>query len=61
MLSARLDGGEPLATLGRGYAISAHPVRRGDQPRRPGECRPALVTTLAEGHLRVRVEEVDNG
>ncbi|HHQ4644868.1 TPA: exodeoxyribonuclease VII large subunit [Aeromonas veronii] len=58
MLTARLDGVSPLATLGRGYSITrtargeviscADQVNSGDQ----------LITTLAQGSLQVRVEEV---
>ena len=61
MLSARLDGVSPLATLGRGYAIVRTPS--GEVISRAGQVSAGqpLVTTLAEGHLRVRVEEVDNG
>ncbi|MFR9701489.1 exodeoxyribonuclease VII large subunit [Aeromonas sanarellii] len=61
MLSARLDGVSPLATLGRGYAIVRTPS--GEVISRAGQvdAGQTLVTTLAEGHLRVRVEEVDNG
>lgn len=60
MLSARLDGVSPLATLGRGYAIVRTPS--GEVISRAGQVSAGqpLVTTLAEGHLRVRVEEVDN-
>lgn len=61
MLSARLDGVSPLATLGRGYAIVRTPS--GEVISRAGQVDAGqpLVTTLAEGQLRVRVEEVDNG
>ncbi|QXC29302.1 exodeoxyribonuclease VII large subunit [Aeromonas sp. FDAARGOS 1409] len=61
MLSARLDGVSPLATLGRGYAIVRTPS--GEVISRAGQVSAGqpLVTTLAEGQLRVRVEEVDNG
>ncbi|MEB6605932.1 exodeoxyribonuclease VII large subunit [Aeromonas sanarellii] len=60
MLSARLDGVSPLATLGRGYAIVRTPS--GEVISRAGQVSAGqpLVTTLAEGRLRVRVEEVDN-
>ncbi|WOX50041.1 exodeoxyribonuclease VII large subunit [Aeromonas sp. XH] len=60
MLSARLDGVSPLATLGRGYAIVRTPS--GEVISRAGQVSAGqpLVTTLTEGHLRVRVEEVDN-
>ncbi|WP_323951850.1 exodeoxyribonuclease VII large subunit [Aeromonas caviae] len=60
MLGARLDGISPLATLGRGYAIVRTPsgkvIRRASQVN-AGQ---TLITTLAEGVLRVRVDEVDN-
>ncbi|MGU5593712.1 exodeoxyribonuclease VII large subunit [Aeromonas sanarellii] len=61
MLSARLDGVSPLATLGRGYAIVRTPS--GEVISRAGQvdAGQTLVTQLAEGQLRVRVEEVDNG
>lgn len=61
MLSARLDGVSPLATLGRGYAIVRTPS--GEVISRAGQVSAGqpLVTQLAEGQLRVRVEEVDNG
>ncbi|MDM5075887.1 exodeoxyribonuclease VII large subunit [Aeromonas media] len=60
MLSARLDGISPLATLGRGYSITRHPS--GEVISRAAQVSPGqqLVTTLAEGSLRVRVEEVNN-
>ena len=60
MLSARLDGISPLATLGRGYSITRTP--NGEVIRRAAQVSPGqqLVTTLAEGSLRVRVEEVHN-
>ncbi|WP_429039974.1 exodeoxyribonuclease VII large subunit [Aeromonas media] len=60
MLSARLDGISPLATLGRGYSITRTPS--GEVIRRAAQVSPGqqLVTTLAEGALRVRVEEVNN-
>ena len=60
MLSARLDGISPLATLGRGYSITRTP--NGEVIRRAAQVSPGqqLVTTLAEGALRVRVEEVHN-
>ncbi|UCP13270.1 exodeoxyribonuclease VII large subunit [Aeromonas media] len=58
MLSARLDGISPLATLGRGYSITRTPS--GEVISRAAQVSPGqqLVTTLAEGSLRVRVEEV---
>ena len=60
MLSARLDGVSPLATLGRGYAIVRTPT--GEVISRAAQVNVGqpLVTTLAEGQLRVRVEEVHN-
>ncbi|MND90973.1 Exodeoxyribonuclease 7 large subunit [compost metagenome] len=60
MLSARLDGISPLATLGRGYSITRTPS--GEVISRAAQVSPGqqLVTTLAEGALRVRVEEVHN-
>ncbi|MGE6234811.1 exodeoxyribonuclease VII large subunit [Aeromonas media] len=60
MLSARLDGISPLATLGRGYSITRTPS--GEVISRAAQVSPGqqLVTTLAEGSLRVRVEEVHN-
>lgn len=60
MLSARLDGISPLATLGRGYSITRTPS--GEVISRAAQVSPGqqLVTTLAEGSLRVRVEEVNN-
>lgn len=60
MLSARLDGISPLATLGRGYAIVRTPS--GEVISRTAQVSPGqqLVTTLSEGALRVRVEEVHN-
>lgn len=60
MLSARLDGVSPLATLGRGYSITRTPS--GEVISRAAQVSPGqqLVTTLAEGSLRVRVEEVHN-
>lgn len=60
MLSARLDGISPLATLGRGYSITRTPS--GEVISRAAQVSPGqqLVTTLAEGELRVRVEEVHN-
>lgn len=60
MLSARLDGISPLATLGRGYSITRTP--NGEVIRRAAQVSPGqqLVTTLAEGSLQVRVEEVHN-
>ena len=60
MLSARLDGVSPLATLGRGYSITRTPS--GEVISRAAQVSPGqqLVTTLAEGDLRVRVEDVHN-
>jgi exodeoxyribonuclease VII large subunit len=60
MLSARLDGVSPLATLGRGYSITRTPS--GEVISHAAQVSPGqqLVTTLAEGDLRVRVEEVHN-
>ncbi|MGE6149267.1 exodeoxyribonuclease VII large subunit [Aeromonas media] len=60
MLSARLDGISPLATLGRGYSITRTP--NGEVISRAAQVSlgQQLVTTLAEGALRVRVEEVNN-
>lgn len=60
MLSARLDGISPLATLGRGYSITRTPS--GEVISRAAQVSPGqqLVTTLAEGALRVRVEDVKN-
>lgn len=60
MLGARLDGISPLATLGRGYAIVRTPF--GEVIRRASQVNAGqtLITTLAEGALRVRVDEVDN-
>ncbi|MNQ31844.1 Exodeoxyribonuclease 7 large subunit [compost metagenome] len=60
MLSARLDGISPLATLGRGYSITRTPS--GEVISRAAQVSPGqqLVTMLAEGELRVRVEEVHN-
>ncbi|MGE6264214.1 exodeoxyribonuclease VII large subunit [Aeromonas media] len=60
MLSARLDGISPLATLGRGYSITRTPS--GEVISRAAQVSPSqqLVTMLAEGELRVRVEEVHN-
>ncbi|WP_429164928.1 exodeoxyribonuclease VII large subunit [Aeromonas rivipollensis] len=60
MLSARLDGVSPLATLGRGYSITRTPS--GEVISRAALVSPGqqLVTMLAEGELRVRVEEVHN-
>ncbi|MFM5587834.1 exodeoxyribonuclease VII large subunit [Aeromonas rivipollensis] len=60
MLSARLDGISPLATLGRGYSITRTPS--GEVISRATQVSPGqqLVTTLAEGALRVRVEDVNN-
>ena len=60
MLSARLDVVSPLATLGRGYSITRTPS--GEVISRAAQVSPGqqLVTTLAEGDLQVRVEEVHN-
>ncbi|MOA33184.1 Exodeoxyribonuclease 7 large subunit [compost metagenome] len=60
MLSARLDGVSPLATLGRGYSITR--TQSGEVISRAAQVSAgqSLVTTLAEGHLRMRVEEVHN-
>ncbi|HAT05662.1 MAG TPA: exodeoxyribonuclease VII large subunit [Aeromonas salmonicida] len=60
MLTARLDGVSPLATLGRGYSITR--TQSGDMINRAAQVNAGqtLVTTLAEGHLQVRVEEVHN-
>ncbi|MFM4942536.1 exodeoxyribonuclease VII large subunit [Aeromonas bivalvium] len=60
MLGARLDGISPLATLGRGYSITRTPS--GEVISRAAQVSPGqqLVTTLAEGVLRVRVEDVNN-
>lgn len=60
MLTARLDGVSPLATLGRGYSITR--TLSGDVINRAAQVNAGqtLVTTLAEGHLQVRVEEVHN-
>ncbi|WP_303842846.1 exodeoxyribonuclease VII large subunit [Aeromonas sobria] len=58
MLTARLDGVSPLATLGRGYSITRTPrgevISRTDQVNRGDQ----LITTLAQGCLQVRVEEI---
>ncbi|WP_429106505.1 exodeoxyribonuclease VII large subunit [Aeromonas allosaccharophila] len=58
MLTARLDGVSPLATLGRGYSITRTPrgevISRADQVSSGDQ----LITTLAQGSLQVRVEEV---
>ncbi|WP_421268489.1 exodeoxyribonuclease VII large subunit [Aeromonas veronii] len=58
MLTARLDGVSPLATLGRGYSITrtarGEVISRADQVNSGDQ----LVTTLAQGSLQVRVEEV---
>ncbi|MCO5343996.1 exodeoxyribonuclease VII large subunit [Aeromonas veronii] len=58
MLTARLDGVSPLATLGRGYSITR--TVRGDVISRADQVSSGdqLVTTLAQGSLQVRVEEV---
>ncbi|MDM5088439.1 exodeoxyribonuclease VII large subunit [Aeromonas bestiarum] len=60
MLTARLDGVSPLATLGRGYSITR--TQSGEVISRAAQVNAGqtLVTTLAEGHLQVRVEEVHN-
>lgn len=60
MLTARLDGVSPLATLGRGYSITR--TQSGEVISRAAQVSAGqtLVTTLAEGHLQVRVEEVHN-
>lgn len=60
MLTARLDGVSPLATLGRGYSITR--AQSGEVISRAAQVNAGqtLVTTLAEGHLQVRVEEVHN-
>ncbi|VXA79440.1 MULTISPECIES: exodeoxyribonuclease VII large subunit [Aeromonas] len=60
MLTARLDGVSPLATLGRGYSITR--TQSGDVINRAAQVNAGqtLVTTLAEGHLQIRVEEVHN-
>lgn len=60
MLTARLDGVSPLATLGRGYSITR--TQSGEVINRAAQVNAGqtLVTTLAEGHLQVRVEEVHN-
>ncbi|HHQ4663902.1 TPA: exodeoxyribonuclease VII large subunit [Aeromonas veronii] len=58
MLTARLDGVSPLATLGRGYSITrtarGEVISRSDQVNSGDQ----LITTLAQGSLQVRVEEV---
>lgn len=58
MLTARLDGVSPLATLGRGYSITRTPrgevISRADQVNSGDQ----LITTLAQGSLQVRVEEI---
>ncbi|PTT46851.1 exodeoxyribonuclease VII large subunit [Aeromonas sp. HMWF014] len=60
MLTARLDGVSPLATLGRGYSITR--TQSGEVISRAAQVNAGqtLVTTLAEGHLQVRVEETHN-
>ena len=61
MLSTRLDGVSPLATLGRGYAIVRTPT--GEVISRAAQVnvgQPLVTTLAAEGQLRVRVEEVHN-
>ncbi|MGX5835130.1 exodeoxyribonuclease VII large subunit [Aeromonas piscicola] len=60
MLTVRLDGVSPLATLGRGYSITR--TQSGEVINRAAQVNAGqtLVTTLAEGHLQVRVEEVHN-
>ncbi|MGB6190215.1 MAG: exodeoxyribonuclease VII large subunit [Aeromonas molluscorum] len=60
MLSARLDGVSPLATLGRGYSITRSQQGEVVSHARQVSAGQSLVTTLAEGHLLVRVEEVHN-
>ncbi|MEH8181503.1 exodeoxyribonuclease VII large subunit [Aeromonas allosaccharophila] len=58
MLTARLDGVSPLATLGRGYSITrtarGEVISRADQVNSGDQ----LITTLAQGSLQVRVEEI---
>ncbi|PJG57470.1 exodeoxyribonuclease VII large subunit, partial [Aeromonas cavernicola] len=58
MLTARLDGVSPLAILGRGYSITRTPrgevISRADQVNRGDP----LITTLAQGSVQVRVEEI---
>ncbi|MGL5323000.1 MAG: exodeoxyribonuclease VII large subunit, partial [Aeromonas veronii] len=58
ILTARLDGVSPLATLGRGYSITrtarGEVISRADQVNSGDQ----LITTLAQGSLQVRVEEV---
>lgn len=56
MLSARLDGISPLATLGRGYSITRTPSGEVISRAAQVSAGQALITTLAEGSLRVRVE-----
>ncbi|MBZ6068298.1 exodeoxyribonuclease VII large subunit [Aeromonas schubertii] len=58
-LAARLDGVSPLATLGRGYAILRD--EEGKVVRTPRDTRVGarLSARLAEGGLRVRVEELE--
>ncbi|MGG6223332.1 exodeoxyribonuclease VII large subunit, partial [Aeromonas hydrophila] len=58
MLSARLDGVSPLATLGRGYSITRTPSGEVISRAAQVDAGQTLVTQLAEGQLRVRVEEV---
>ena len=60
MLSARLDGVSPLATLGRGYSITR--TQGGEVISRASQAAPGqtLITTLAEGSLRVRVDSISD-